>query len=137
LNDPCFSTLTNSSGTCVDPDNCEAFNETTKFKMNICAFNQKLPIVCCPIIQRARIMKQELKLPQLKLNDRCFSTLANSTGLCVHQDDCEAYRSCGSQLNVCGEQGQSLVCCPTGEEKIELFLQPNSEKCKFPIHVAC
>jgi len=55
--------------------------------------------------------------------------------LCVYQEDCEAFESCGNQLDVCGEQqGKSLVCCPTGEEKIELFLQPNSEKCKFMIH---
>lgn len=46
-NDRCFSSLNNSDGICVEPSDCENFMDNRN-EMNICSFNHKLPIVCCP-----------------------------------------------------------------------------------------
>lgn len=47
LNDKCRSSLSKSSGVCVEPLNCAYFKENRK-QLDICAFNKLLPIICCP-----------------------------------------------------------------------------------------
>lgn len=45
--DNCISTLTNTEGSCVEPQDCDSFHHN-KYKINICSFVGKIPIVCCP-----------------------------------------------------------------------------------------
>jgi hypothetical protein len=58
LNDSCESSLTNSSGVCVEPKNCRSFRKF-KNQLNICAFEGKIPIVCCPVSELSS--RQEMK----------------------------------------------------------------------------
>lgn len=43
----CHSQYLNTEGTCIDPRKCEHFRAHRR-ELNICSFNQHIPIVCCP-----------------------------------------------------------------------------------------
>lgn len=45
--DECISSLDNTEGFCVESKNCDLLQEQ-KRKLNICSFNGKTPIICCP-----------------------------------------------------------------------------------------
>lgn len=57
--DKCLSSLTNSEGVCVEPHSCDYYEEHRN-NLNICSFNGRIPIVCCPenedrVIQKSAI----------------------------------------------------------------------------------
>lgn len=47
VNDECVSSLTNSPGVCMEPLKCEHF-KAHRHEINICSFNHRIPIICCP-----------------------------------------------------------------------------------------
>jgi hypothetical protein len=57
-NDSCESSLTNSTGVCVEPKDCRSFRKFTS-QLNICGFEGKVPIVCCPVAEL--FSRQEMK----------------------------------------------------------------------------
>lgn len=59
VNDVCRSEYLNADGICIRPEKCEHFAEHRK-ELKICAFDGKVPLVCCPKVKSTKKRRSEI-----------------------------------------------------------------------------